>query len=64
MHRGRAVCSAASEIMFGRRAVMAEPGDQRTAGATRNHTTSQIDKISNRKIDRPARMRGMLFLAA
>jgi hypothetical protein len=50
--------------MFGRRAVMAEPGAQRTAGATPHHTISQIDKISNRKIDRPARTRGMLFLAA
>jgi hypothetical protein len=30
----------------------------------RNRATSEIDKISKRKIDRPARKRGMLFLTA
>ena len=70
MHKGRAVCSAVGGIMFGRRAAMVEPGDERmarafpTAGATRDHATSAIDKIPNRKIDAPAQMRGMLFLAA
>jgi hypothetical protein len=33
-------------------------------GGPRNHATSEIDKISKRKIDRPARKRGMLFLTA
>jgi hypothetical protein len=70
VHKGRAVCSAASGIMFGRRSAMVEPGDERmargfpTAGATRDHATSAIDKIPIPKTDRPAQMRGMLFLAA
>jgi hypothetical protein len=56
--------------MFGRRSAMVEPGDERmargfpTAGATRDHATSAIDKIPIPKTDRPAQMRGMLFLAA
>jgi hypothetical protein len=56
--------------MFGRRAAMVEPGDERmarafpTASATRDHATSAIDKIPKRKIDDPAQMRGMFFLAA
>jgi hypothetical protein len=49
---------------------MIEPSDERmargfpTASAARDHATSAIDKISKRKIDGPAQMRGMLFLAA
>ncbi|MEI9922965.1 MAG: hypothetical protein WDN50_05020 [Bradyrhizobium sp.] len=35
-----------------------------TASDTRDHATSAIDKIPELKIDRPAQMRGMLFLAA
>ena len=56
--------------MFGRRAAMVEPGDEPmarafpAASAMRDHATSAIDKIPKRKIDRPAQMRGMLFLAA
>jgi hypothetical protein len=34
------------------------------ASATRDHATSAIDKIPIPKTDRPAQMRGMLFLAA
>jgi hypothetical protein len=70
VHKGRAVCSAAGGIMFGRRVAMVEPGDERMARAfptvtdTRDHATSAIDKIPKRKIDAPAQMRGMLFLAA
>jgi hypothetical protein len=55
--------------MFDRRDAMAAPGDQRirafpTAGATRDHATSAIDKIPIPKTDSPAQMRGMLFLTA
>ena len=70
MHKGRAVCSAAGEIMFGRRAAMVEPGDERMARAFPTvtdicgHATSAIDKIPKHEIDRPAQMRGMLFLGA
>jgi hypothetical protein len=35
-----------------------------TATATRDHATSTIDKIPIPKTDRPAQMRGLLFLAA
>lgn len=71
MHKGRAVCSAVGEIMFGRPRSMVEPIDHErmapafpAASATRDHATSAIDNIPNRKIDAPAQMRGMLFLAA
>jgi hypothetical protein len=70
VHKGRAVCSAAAGIMFGRQAAMIEPSDEcaargfPTASDTRDHVTSAIDKIPKRKIDSPAQMRGMLFLAA
>ena len=69
MHRGRAVCSAAGEITFGRRAIVVDPSDERsrafpTASGTRDHAISAIDKIPKRKTDSPAPMRGMLFLAA
>jgi hypothetical protein len=56
--------------MFGRRAVIVGPSDGRmarvspTASATGDHATSAIDNIPKRKIDDPAPMRGMLFLAA
>jgi hypothetical protein len=56
--------------MFGRRALMVEPNDEcaargfPTASDTRDRAASAIDKIPRRKIDRPAQMRGMLFLAA
>jgi hypothetical protein len=57
--------------MFGRPRSTVEPIDHGrmvrafpTASATRDHATSAIDKIPKQKIDRPARKRGMLFLAA
>jgi hypothetical protein len=56
--------------MFGRQAAMIEPSDEcaarafPTASDTRDHVTSAIDKSPKRKIDSPALMRGMLFLAA
>ena len=51
MHKGRAVCSAVAEIMFGRPAAAVEPIDRlRTArvfltGGARLRKTSGIDKI-------------------
>ena len=71
MHKEHAVCSAAGGTMFGRRAAMVEPIDHErmargfpTASATRDRATSAIDETPKRKIDSPARMRGMFFLAA
>ena len=70
MHKGRAVCSAVGGIMFGRFAAMVEPIDhQRIARAflLANHNrdrAASVAEIPQHKIDRPAQMRGMLFLAA
>jgi hypothetical protein len=57
--------------MFGRPRSMVEPIDHErmarafpTATATCDPATSAIDKIPIPKTDRPARTRGMLFLAA
>jgi hypothetical protein len=71
VHKGRAVCSAVDGITFVRPAAVVAPIDHEpmarafpAASATRDHATSAIDKIPKHKIDRPAQMRGMLFLAA
>ena len=71
MHNGRAVCRAARGIIFGCPAAMIELIDHGrmaraflTACGIRDHATSEINKIPRRKIDSPAQLRGMLFLAA
>lgn len=71
MHKGRAVCRAMGGVMFCRPAAVIELIDRKRAAraflaatAARDHATSAIDKIPNRKIDRLAQTSGMLFLAA
>ena len=61
VHKGRTVCSAASETVFDRPAAMAEPIDRLRPA----HTFPTISGMRfPRKIDRPAQIRAMLFLAA
>jgi hypothetical protein len=70
VHKGRAVCSAVGGFMFVRPAAMVEPIDhERIARAfllanDNRDRAASVAEIPQRKIDRPAQTRGMLFLAA